>query len=87
MKQFAIDATKRIIKNNLDDQNIIKLTDEYLARLEYSHLKQHYDHARQFLSQTLISIVIILHNIHYTTFWNRLPRPQAGLQRRVLLNK
>lgn len=46
MKQFAIDATKRIIKNNLDDQNIIKLTDEYLARPEYSHLKQHYDHAK-----------------------------------------
>jgi hypothetical protein len=46
MKQFAIDATKRIIKENLDNKNIIKLTDEYLARPEYSHLKQYYNHAK-----------------------------------------
>jgi hypothetical protein len=58
MKQFAIDATKRIINNNLDDQNITKLTDEYLAKPEYAHLKQHYDHAMWLVDEITFRITL-----------------------------
>ncbi len=46
MKKFAIDSIKKITEQNLDDQNIIKLTDEYLAKPEYSNLRPNRDHVR-----------------------------------------
>ncbi len=86
MKQFAIDATKRIIKNNLDNQNITKLTDEYLARPEYSHLKQHYDHAK-FLIGTITHRITSTFNPCSCSYSQQVQLYQAKLMMKMITKR